>query len=85
MFDNLPPVRGAWPTDASTCWPDERLPWVAEARKSAPGLDSLLRWAFELEASRVAFQTSQPVWLRVHGRARAWSSSAAAPAPASPP
>ena len=53
MFDNLPPAPGAWPTDASTFWPDEGLPWVAEARKSAPGLDSLLRWAFEMEAEVV--------------------------------
>ena len=76
MFDNLPPAPGACPTDASAFWPDEGLPWVAEARKSAPGLDSLLRWAFELEASRVAFQTGHPVWLRVHGRNRAVTAAA---------
>ena len=76
MFDNLPPAPGTCPTDASTCWPDERLPWVAEARKSAPGLDSLLRWAFDLESSRVAFQTGHPVWLRVHGRNRAVTAAA---------
>jgi defect in organelle trafficking protein DotB len=52
----------------SSLWPDEGLTWVAEVRKSAPGLDSLLRWTFELEASRVAFQTNHPVWVRIHGR-----------------
>ena len=51
-------------------WQEEGLTWVTEARKHAPGLDSLLRWAFELEASRVAFQTGHPVWVRVHGRNR---------------
>ena len=53
MLDSLAaldPSDGS-PTPASV-WPDEGLTWVAEARKSAPGLDSLLRWAFELEASR---------------------------------
>jgi defect-in-organelle-trafficking protein DotB len=54
-------------SDLSAFWPHEGLPWVAEARKSAPGLDSLLRWAFENEASRVAFQTGHPVWVRIHG------------------
>lgn len=48
-------------------WPSEGLTWVTEARKSAPGLDSLLGWAFDLGASRIAFQTGHPVWLRVHG------------------
>lgn len=51
-------------------WPDEDLPWVTEARKHAPGLDSLLSWAFAAEASRVAFATGHPVWVRVHGRNR---------------
>ena len=51
-------------------WPGEDLPWVTEARKHAPGLDSLLRWAFENEASRVAFATGHPVWVRIHGRNR---------------
>ena len=54
----------------SNFWPDEGLAWVTEVRKHAPGLDSLLGWAFELEASRVAFQTGHPVWVRVHGRNR---------------
>lgn len=49
-------------------WPGEGGLWVAEPRKSAPGLDSLLAWAYDLGASRVAFQTSHPVWVRLHGR-----------------
>lgn len=48
-------------------WPDEGLPWVTEARIHAPGLDSLLRWAFGVGASRVSFSTGHPVWVRVHG------------------
>ena len=52
-------------------WPDEGLSWVTEARKHAPGLDSILGWAFEIEASRVSFTTGHPVWVRVHGRNRA--------------
>ncbi len=54
----------------SADWPDQGLPWVAEPRKFAPGLDSLLSWAYRLGASRIAFQTGHPVWLRVHGRNR---------------
>lgn len=48
-------------------WPAEGLPWVMETRKSAPGLDSLLRWAFDLGASRIAFSTGKRVTVRVHG------------------
>lgn len=44
--------------------------WVSEARKHAPGLDSLLTFAYRLEASRIAFQTGHSPWLRVHGRNR---------------
>ena len=71
MLDGLGPlnpelVGGAEPG----CWPEEGLPWVTEARKHAPGLDSLLRWASEGEASRIAFATGHPVWVRVHGRNR---------------
>lgn len=51
-------------------WPEEGLRWVAEPRKSAPGLDSLLSWAVQLGASRVAFTTGKPVRVRVHGRNR---------------
>ncbi len=73
MLDSLGPLP-PFPDDALPSrqegWPEEGLPWVAEARKSAPGLNSLLRWAFGIEASRVAFQTGHPVWVRVHGRNR---------------
>jgi len=48
-------------------WPDEGAVWVRDPRKSAPGLDSILSWAYDLGASRVAFQTGHPVWLRIHG------------------
>src|SRR5271165_6477329 len=52
-------------------WPDadrDGLRWVEESRKSAPGLDSLLVWAFRAGASRIAFQTGHPVWVGIHGR-----------------
>ena len=49
-------------------WPDEGLTLVETPRKHAPGLNSLLRWAFERGASRVAFSTAKPVTIRVHGR-----------------
>jgi defect in organelle trafficking protein DotB len=48
-------------------WPDDGLRWVAEPRRSAPGLDSLLTWAFRAKASRIAFQTGHPVWVSIHG------------------
>ena len=56
------------PPSNDPVWPDDGLRWIAEPRKSAPGLDSLLAWAFDLGASRIGFQTGKPVWLRVHGR-----------------
>jgi len=43
-------------------------PWVADPRKHAPGLDQVLIWAYERGASRIAFESGQPVWLRIHGR-----------------
>ncbi len=49
-------------------WPDEGQAWVKDPRRWAPGLDGLLTWAFRLGASRIAFQTGHPVWIRVHGR-----------------
>jgi defect-in-organelle-trafficking protein DotB len=52
-------------------WPDngrDGLRWVEEPRKSAPGLDSLLIWAFRASAHRIAFQTGHPVWVGIHGR-----------------
>lgn len=55
-------------TEAAARWPDEGTPWVRDPRKAAPGLDSILSWAYDAGASRIAFQTGHPVWLRVHGR-----------------
>jgi defect-in-organelle-trafficking protein DotB len=68
MFDspNLPPT-----VPPAFVWPDADqagLPWVKEARRHAPGLDSLLTWAFRAGASRIAFQTGHPVWVGIHGR-----------------
>ena len=68
MFDspNLPPT-----VHPAFVWPDADqagLPWVKEARRHAPGLDSLLTWAFRAGASRIAFQTGHPVWVGIHGR-----------------
>jgi len=51
-------------------WPDHGMRWVAEPRRHAPGLDSLLSWAYRLGASRIAFQTGHPATIRVHGRNR---------------
>lgn len=63
------------PTDpapaAHATWPGEGVRLVAEPRKSAPGLNSLLRWACELGASRIAFATGKQVTIRVYGRNRA--------------
>jgi len=68
MFDspNLPPT-----VPPAFVWPDADQPglhWVKEARRHAPGLDSLLTWAFWAGASRIAFQTGHPVWVGIHGR-----------------
>jgi defect in organelle trafficking protein DotB len=57
--------------DHDVDWPDRNckgLRWVAEARKSAPGLDSVLTWAYRKGASRVHFQTGHPVWVSIHGQ-----------------
>ncbi len=43
---------------------------MAEPRKHAPGLDSLLTWAFRNDAARISFQTGHPVWVTIHGRNR---------------
>jgi len=48
-------------------WPREGQRWVMEPRKDAPGLDSLLAWAYDAGASRIAFTTGHPVWVRIHG------------------
>ena len=58
-------------TSQSVRWPDadrQNLRWVDEPRRSATGLDSILIWAFQQRASRIAFQTGHPVWVRIHGR-----------------
>ncbi len=72
MLDGLTlPVRSVAISDeVDGSWPDEGVRWVQEPRKSAPGLDSLLVWAFRAKASRVAFQTGHPVWVGIHGRNR---------------
>ncbi len=46
------------------------MKWVTEPRKEAPGVDSLLSWAFDIGASRIALKTGHPPWVRVHGRNR---------------
>ena len=51
-------------------WRDHGMRWVAEPRRHAPGLDSLLSWAYRLGASRIAFQTGHTPAIRVHGRNR---------------
>ncbi len=48
-------------------WPGEGQRWIAEPRKAAPGLDSLLLWAYRLKAARIGFQTGQPVMVMVYG------------------
>ena len=58
------------PATPPVAWPDadsRSLRWVAQPRVEAPGLDSLLIWAFNAGASRIAFQTGHPVWVRIHG------------------
>ena len=67
MLDSLYAPRSAR-ADSTGLWPGEGLRWVQEPRKSAPGLDALLVWAFEAKASRIAFQSGHPVWVRIHGR-----------------
>src|SRR5260370_42151660 len=67
MFDCLPPPPEA-PGEPEHAWPDDGLRWVAEPRRSALGLDSLLTWAFQEKASSIAFQTGHPGWVSSHGR-----------------
>ena len=52
-------------------WPDadrQGLKWIEEPRRHAPGLDSLLTWAFRAHAHRIHFQTGHPVWVSIHGQ-----------------
>lgn len=70
MLDAMLPSPPA-PVRPECAWPDagrRDLRWVEEARRHAPGLDSLLTWAFQAKASRIAFQTGHPVWVGIHGR-----------------
>jgi defect in organelle trafficking protein DotB len=71
MFDSLAPVPSA--AASRVVWPgaDNRsLRWIELPRVEAPGLDSLLTWAFNAGASRISFQTGHPVWVRIHGQNR---------------
>lgn len=72
MLDTIDVPAGslADPSSTGQFWPEEGLKWVAVPRKSAPGLNALLQWAFGLGASRIAFSTGKPVKIRVHGRNR---------------
>lgn len=70
MLDSLTPVPVRLATPGIV-WPDAEnrsLRWVEQPRIGAPGLDSLLIWAFNAGASRIAFQTGHPIWVRVHGQ-----------------
>lgn len=56
--------------EPAVVWPDANrrdLRWVEEPRKKAPGLDSLLTWAYREGASSIRFQTGHPVWVGIHG------------------
>ncbi|QHC37420.1 type IV pilus twitching motility protein PilT [Komagataeibacter xylinus] len=58
------------PVTTDEPWPDEgrkAFAWVEERRRNAPGLDSLLRWAHGLGASRIDIKTGHPVTIKVHG------------------
>lgn len=71
MLDSLShPQALPDPDHSGHAWPDEGMRWVQEPRKHAPGLDSLLTWAFRAKASRIGFQTGHPVWVGIHGRNR---------------
>src|SRR5271155_5505745 len=68
MFDSANQSATVLP---EVTWPDADqlgLHWVQDARRHAPGLDSVLTWAFRAGASRIAFQTGHPVWVRIHGQ-----------------
>lgn len=57
--------------DTLETWPQEEaraFPWVTERRKYAPGLDDLLKWAYQRGASRIDFKTGHPVTTRIHGQ-----------------
>ncbi len=67
MLDGLTPPAN----NAEFIWPEAHKRsrrWVEQPRVDAPGLDSLLTWAFNVGASRISFQTGHPVSVRVHDR-----------------
>ena len=67
MLDSLSPEQTA--AEPAAFWPDaDKLRWVEQPRILAPGLDSLLTWAFSAEASRIALSTGHPIWVRTHGQ-----------------
>lgn len=68
MLDSVSLLANSEATANDICWPEEGKRWIQEPRKSAPGLDSLLTWAFGFGASRIGFQPGHPIWVRVHGR-----------------
>jgi defect-in-organelle-trafficking protein DotB len=68
MLDGPLPLPDGRPAEHGYIWPDDGRRWVEEPRRSAPGLDSLLTWAFRENAARIAFQTGHPVWVSIHGR-----------------
>jgi defect-in-organelle-trafficking protein DotB len=51
-------------------WSAQGEPWIREARRLAPGLDSLLVWAYRKGASRLWFQSGERAGIRLHGRNR---------------
>ena len=59
MLDSLTSAAYALSPGVSQLWPDEGKRWIAEPRKHAPGLDSLLSWAYRLGSSRISFQTGR--------------------------
>lgn len=70
MFDSATVVPAS-PDAQLVAWSgaaDRSLRWVDQPRIAASGLDSLLTWAFNAGASRVAFQTGREVCVRIHGR-----------------
>lgn len=66
MLENVVPLFAA-AVPSAFAWPDDGTRWVQDARRSAPGLDSLLTWAFRVGASRISFQAGHPVWVGIHG------------------
>ncbi len=74
MLDSI--ARSIDRPEPSTDGPDRRwepaqkrgFVWVEQPRVSAKGLDALLTWAHQDGASRISFQTGQPVMIRRYGQ-----------------